>query len=274
MMWVAYGAVGVAAGFLAGLLGIGGGLVVVPALVLAFALQGVPDEVATHMAVATSLATIVVTGFSSTVAHHRRQAVQWSAVALLGVGLVLGSGAGAVTSLQLSPRVLQGIIGTFLLFMAAKMVWPGPSARVARPLGRFRLAFSGLGIGWASAILGIGGGLFAVPLLRRGGFTMVRAVGTSAACGLVLAASGATVHLLYGTIETVTPSRFGLIHGPAFVGIVATSLFAAPLGAGVAHRLPAGALRLVFALFLLVVGLRFWVLLGLSLTADRVSVGG
>jgi uncharacterized membrane protein YfcA len=264
----------VAAGFLAGLLGIGGGLVVVPALVVAFAVQGVSDEVATHMAVATSLATIVVTGFSSAVAHHRRQAVQWPAVALLGAGLVLGSGAGAVTSFQLSPRVLQGIIGTFLLFMAVKMVWPRPSERGAKPLGRFVLALSGVGIGWASAILGIGGGLFAVPLLRRGGFTMVRAVGTSAACGFVLAIGGVIVHLLYGSTEVASPSRWGLIHGPAFLGIVATSLFAAPLGARVAHRLPGRVLRLVFALFLFGVGLRFWVLLGLSLTADRVSAGG
>ncbi|ANG64809.1 hypothetical protein A8C75_21570 [Marinobacterium aestuarii] len=254
-----YLALGAAAGVTAGLFGIGGGLLIVPVLVFSFGAQGISPEILTHMAVATSLATIVVTSISSILAHHKRGAVRWELFRPLGLGILLGAFLGVKTAGQLPGEVLQMLIGSFALLVSLQMAFgakPSESPGDApKPAG---LAVAGGLIGWASALFGIGGGTLTVPYLSWRHVRMQQAVATSAACGLPIALMGAFSNVLEGWgHEALVDWSLGYVYLPAFAGIVLTSPFFARLGARWAHRLPAPVLRRIFAAFLALVGLRF-----------------
>lgn len=250
---------GAAAGVVAGLFGIGGGLLIVPVLVFSFKLQGVPVEVLTHMAVATSLATIVVTSISSIMAHHKRGAVRWALFRPLALGILVGAFLGVLTAGRLQGDVLQMLIGCFALAVAAQMAFglkpdstPGPE-----PSGGALVGAGGV-IGWASALFGIGGGTLTVPFLSWRHVPMQQAVATSSACGLPIALVGACTNIYEGWgHEGLVDWSLGYVYLPAFAGIVLTSPFFARIGARWAHSLPAPVLRRIFALLLTVVGLRF-----------------
>lgn len=256
--YLIYLAAGAAAGLLGGLLGIGGGLVVVPVLVFIFHAHGFAPEVLTHMAVGTSLATIILTSISSVRAHHERGAVEWRVFALVAPGLVLGSLFGAQIAHALPARTLQLVIGGFALLMAVQMLsgWQA-SAHRALP-GRTGLLGAGGIIGTASAIFGIGGGSLMVPFLSYHNVLMQRAVATAAACGLPIAVAGAAGFVYAGWGESGLPAQsLGYIYLPAWVGISAASVVFARPGAHYAHRLPAKTLKRIFAVLLIVVGLQF-----------------
>ena len=181
MEWITFLILGSVAGVLSGLFGIGGGLVIVPILVYMFTAQGISPEILTHLAVGTSLATIVFTSINSVIAHHKHGAVRWPAVAMLSVGIVGGSVLGGYTASFLSGEVLQRVIGVFAIIIAVQMFFQlKPKGGEERPVGRVFLGGSGIFIGWASAIFGIGGGSLTVPLLSWRGFPMKIAVATSA----------------------------------------------------------------------------------------------
>lgn len=249
---------GALAGVVAGLFGIGGGLLIVPVLIFTFELQGVPAEVLTHMAVATSLATIVITSISSVRAHHCRGAVRWELFRPLGVGILLGALLGVNTAVQLPGATLQLAIGIFVLLVAIQMALNlKPAAGDVRP-SRPELGVAGVGIGWASAIFGIGGGTLTVPYLSWRRIGMQQAVATSAACGLPIALMGAATNIGLGWGNQQLPQwSLGYVYLPAFVGIVLASSLTAPVGARLAHSLPQDRLKKIFALFLLAVSLRF-----------------
>lgn len=253
-----YLALGAFAGTLAGLFGIGGGLVIVPVLIFSFDLQGVSSDIAAHLAVGTSLATIVFTSISSIRAHHGKQAVRWDIVRAMSVGIVFGAAVGAVTVSLLSGEMLELIIGVFVTLVAFKMFFDlNPSAARTVP-GNTGLGGAGLGIGWASAIFGIGGGTLTVPFLSWCNVRMQTAVGTSAACGFPIALAGALTNIGTGWNHPALPDwSLGFIYLPAMVGIVATSVIFARVGAALAHKLDARVLKKIFAVLLLVVGLRF-----------------
>jgi len=255
---VLYLVLGALAGVVAGLFGIGGGLLIVPVLIFSFELQGISDSVLTHMAVATSLATIVITSISSVRAHHQRGAVRWELFRPLGVGILLGAVLGVTTAVQLSGPVLQLTIGVFVLLVALQMALNlKPSAGEARP-STPELGTAGVGIGWASAIFGIGGGTLTVPYLNWRRVAMQQAVATSAACGLPIALMGAATNMALGWgASELPPWSLGYVYLPAFAGIVLASSLTAPVGARLAHSLPQAKLKKVFALFLLAVSLRF-----------------
>lgn len=255
---VLYLVLGALAGVVAGLFGIGGGLLIVPVLIFSFELQGISDSVLTHMAVATSLATIVITSISSVRAHHQRGAVRWELFRPLGVGILLGAVLGVTTAVQLSGPVLQLTIGVFVLLVALQMALNlKPSAGEARP-STPELGTAGVGIGWASAIFGIGGGTLTVPYLNWRRVAMQQAVATSAACGLPIALMGAATNIALGwEASELPPWSLGYVYLPAFAGIVLASSLTAPVGARLAHSLPQAKLKKVFALFLLAVSLRF-----------------
>jgi uncharacterized membrane protein YfcA len=255
---VLYLVLGALAGVVAGLFGIGGGLLIVPVLIFSFELQGIPDAVLTHMAVATSLATIVITSISSVRAHHRRNAVRWELFRPLGVGILLGAMLGVTTAVQLPGTVLQMTIGVFVLLVALQMALNlKPSAGDARPSAP-ELGAAGVGIGWASALFGIGGGALTVPYLNWRRVEMKQAVATSAACGLPIALMGAATNIALGWgASELPPWSLGYVYLPAFAGIVLASSLTAPVGARLAHSLPQAKLKKVFALFLLAVSLRF-----------------
>jgi hypothetical protein len=257
MILLIYLALGAVAGTAAGLFGVGGGLIIVPTLIVTLQWQGVAAVVLTHLAVGTSLATIVVTSISSVQAHHRRGAVDWSIVRAMTPGIVLGSSLGAMTASYLSGPQLQLAFGGFVLVIAAQMGL-GLNASPHRDLpGRGGLFGAGSVVGWIAALFGIGGGSLTVPFLSWCNVAMRRAVACSAACGLPIAVFGSLSYMWQGYGNSALPEwSTGFVYWPAFMGIVATSSLCARLGAGLAHRLPAALLRRIFALFLLLVGIK------------------
>ncbi len=251
-------AVGAFAGLLAGLFGIGGGMVIVPVLIFSFAAQGVSEAVMTHMAVATSLATIVFTSVSSVLEHHRKGAVDWSLVAKMAVGIVIGTAIGVSLITSVPGPVLQNIIGVFALLLSAKMFFGlEPGGHGKRP-GSAGLITAGGVIGFGSSWFGIGGGTFTVPYLTWMKIPMRQAVATSAACGLPIALTGAVSNVFAGWGQPELPAwSTGFLYWPAIIGIVITSVPFARVGARLAHRLDQTKLKKAFALLLLVVGCKF-----------------
>ena len=222
-----------------------------------------------HLALGTSLATIIITSISSLMAHNKKGAVMWPVFKNLAPGLAIGCFLGAGIAGQISGLYLQLIVGVFLLWVAYKM-FMGGKKKVASTAGNNinaanselpskpkQLAAGGV-IGIASAIFGIGGGSLTVPYLTRYGVVMQKAVGTSAACGLPIAIAGALGFMIFGLQEDVNvPNTIGFVHIYAFLGISIMSFFTAKLGAKVAHILSPELLKKCFSVLLTVVGCYF-----------------
>lgn len=258
-------AIGVFAGFLAGIFGVGGGIIIVPILYVVFTQMGYASEVIMHMALGTSLATIIVTSISSLMAHHKNGAVIWSVFRNLTPGMAVGSFIGAGIAGLLSAGYLQLIIGAFLVWVSYTMffAWQARAKDAALP-SKAKQVFAGTGIGVASAIFGIGGGSLTVPYLNYCGVLMQKAVGTSAACGLPIALAGAAGFIFFGLNEQVTISNsIGFVHVHAFLGISIMSYFTAKLGAKAAHALSPAMLKKCFAVLLFFVA-SFFLLKGFS----------
>ncbi len=251
---------GAAAGVLAGLFGVGGGIIIVPVLVLSFTSHGIAPEILTHLAVGTSLATIVFTSINSTLEHHRRGAVRWPLFRWLTLGIVLGTVLGALTAAAIKGEWLQKIIGTFAVIIAIQLALD-LKPRASRDVpGKPGLTAAGGVIGWASAIFGIGGGSLTVPFLVWRSVPMQQAVATSAACGLPIAIAGALSFIWTGWDNPQLPEwSLGFVYLPGLLGIALTSMFFARIGARLAHRLPPRLLKRLFALLLFSVGLSFLV---------------
>lgn len=254
---IAYLILGLFTGIIAGLLGVGGGLIIVPVLVMLFQLQGFADVVVVHLAVGTSLATIVLTSISSVRAHHKHGAVLWPVFWQLTPGILIGALLGAFIAELMSADFLRIFFALFEFAVALQLgldIKPNP-ARVLP--GHFIMALVGTGIGSLSAIVGIGGGSLTVPFLVWCNVLMQKAVATSSACGLPIAIAGAAGFMLTGWQNEALPDNSsGFVYWPAFFGIVMTSILTAPLGARLAHRLPARALKKVFAGFIAILGVR------------------
>lgn len=259
--------IGALAGFAAGLFGVGGGTIIVPLLFIVFTQMGYDPDTIMHLALGTSLATIIVTSISSLMAHNKKGSVMWPVFKNLAPGMALGCFFGAGLAGQISGLHLQIIVGIFLLWVAYRMFFgnkkPATSATntsnasVALPSTPKQLAAGGV-IGIASAIFGIGGGSLTVPYLTRYGVVMQKAVGTSAACGLPIAVAGALGFMLFGMQQKVdVPNTIGFVHIYAFLGISVMSFFTAKLGAKVAHILSPAMLKKCFAILLTVVGCYF-----------------
>lgn len=248
---------GMFAGVAAGLLGIGGGLIIVPVLVFIFQQQQFSSEVIVHLAVGTSLATIVLTSISSVRSHHQHGAVLWPVFVRMVPAIVLGALLGAVIADWMPTRVLKWVFAIFELTVATQMILayrPNPQRKLPNWPG---LSLAGTLIGAVSAIVGIGGGTMTVPFLVWCNVAMRKAVATAAACGLPIALAGAAGFILNGWDEPALPPwSSGYVYWPAFLGIVATSVLFAPLGARLAHRLPARQLKRIFALLLYALGIR------------------
>lgn len=258
MEFLLYLLLGAAAGVLAGLFGVGGGIIIVPVLVFSFTAQGVDPEVLTHLAVGTSLATIVFTSINSVLEHQRKGAVLWPVFAWMTLGILLGAGLGSLTATAINGPLLQKIIGVFAIVIAIQMgLELKPKASSAVP-GKFGLTAAGGVIGWASAIFGIGGGSLTVPFLTWRSVPMQQAVATSSACGLPIAAASALSFMALGWHEPGLPSwSVGFVYLPAMAGIALTSMFFARFGARLAHKLSPRLLKRLFALLLLCVGSSF-----------------
>ncbi|MCU4677217.1 sulfite exporter TauE/SafE family protein [Catenovulum sp. 2E275] len=230
-------ATGMIAGVLAGFLGIGGGLVVVPLLTIALPIAGFAPEKVMVVAIGTSLATIVFTAISSTNSHRKRHNVVWPAVFSLFPGLMFGAMLGATLGSQMSNEFLAIFFGCFCALFGVYTVW---GKRYLRPVADYAqsrgwLSLIGLFTGLVSSLVGIGGGTMLGPALIWLGLEARRAVGTSATCGLLIAVFGSLSYLISGANETELPKyTVGYIYLPALFGIIATSVLFAPLGAKMA----------------------------------------
>lgn len=258
MEFALYLVLGAIAGILAGLFGVGGGIIIVPVLVFSFTAQGFSPEVLTHLAVGTSLATIVFTSINSIREHNRRGAVQWNLFIWLAPGILAGAAVGGVTAALIQGPILQKIIGVFAICVALQLAL-NLTPKNPRPLPkRPELVAAGGSIGWASAIFGIGGGSVTVPFLVWRSVSIQQAVATSAACGFPIAFAGAVVFMSTGWHESQLPEwSLGFVYLPAVLGIALTSMFFARFGARLAHRLPPLLLKRLFALLLTAVGISF-----------------
>ena len=258
MEFALYLLLGAAAGVLAGLFGVGGGLIIVPVLVFSFSSQGFAPEILTHLAVGTSLATIAFTSINSIREHHSRGAVQWDLVRWLTPGILAGAAIGGVTAALINGPILQKIIGVFAICIAIQLALNLTPKTVRPSPKRPELIAAGGVIGWASAIFGIGGGSLTVPFLIWRSVVAQKAVATSAACGFPIAVAGALVFMVTGWNNQHLPEwSFGFIYLPAVFGIALTSVFFARFGAKLAHRLSPLLLKRLFALLLTIVGLNF-----------------
>ncbi|WP_239373508.1 sulfite exporter TauE/SafE family protein [Snodgrassella gandavensis] len=261
MELLTYLLIGAVAGFAAGLFGVGGGLIVVPVLYIVFMHAGYGEAVSMHLALGTSLATIMVTSISSMLAHNKNHAVLWLVLGRLTPGLTLGSFGGAAIADALSGQKLQLVIGIFTLVVGINMFRSAQikiSVQHRQSINPNWHWFAGAVIGIASALFGIGGGSLTVPYLNRSGLSMQQAVGTSAACGLPIAVAGALGFMFFGVHEQIHIAHtIGYVHIYAFIGISIMSFITARQGAKVAHRLSPAILKKCFACLLLFMSVYF-----------------
>ncbi len=252
-MFLALGAV---AGVLAGLLGVGGGLVLVAALAWLLPTLGVPADAAMHAALASSLASIVLTAAASARAHAKRGSVLWPTVAWMVPGLLLGGWLGSAVAVRIDGDVLRWIVAGYCLLAAAQLLRGAGRGRGVgidpTPRG-WPMTTAGTGIGAVSAVVGIGGGSMTVPLLVWRGVAPVRAVGTSSACGVAIGIASAAGYALHAPPGALPEHAIGYVYLPAAIGVAMASVLAAPWGTRLAHRLSGDALRRVFAAFLVAV---------------------
>ncbi len=250
--WLAYPLLGAVVGIFAGLLGVGGGAIMVPILTSLYTAQGFPAENVVHLALGTSMASIVLTSVSSSRAHHARGAVEWGVVRTMGPGVIIGIFLASFIAAALPSRPLAIFFACFIAYVCAQMlldIKPKASRQLPGPWG---LAAAGAVIGAVSALVAIGGGSLTVPFLTWCNVPAHRAIGTSAALGLPIALAGAIGYVVMGWGHPgLPPYSLGYVYLPAVIGVSAVSYFTAPLGAALAHRLPVRTLKRIFALVLL-----------------------
>lgn len=245
------------AGAVAGLLGVGGGIVTVPILEYALRFAGVPPESTMHVAVATSLATIIPTAISSSRAHHRRGAIDWLLVKRWGAPVLLGALAGSLMAARAPTEVLSAIFGGVALLIAAKMLLPLDHVRLAnQPPGGIASVLTSVTIGGVSATMGIGGGTLAVPTLTLCSVPIHRAVGTAAFIGLLIGIPGTVGYLLAPANAALPWGTIGLVSLVGLAILAPGSMLMAPVGARLAHALSKRALSIAFGVFLLAVAAR------------------
>jgi len=255
-----YLGLGAVVGILAGLLGVGGGLVIVPMVVFTLTWQGAPSEYLMHLALGTSLGSIIFTSVSSAWAHHQRGAVHWDVVRRIVLGILTGTFLGSCLASRMSTNLLKGVFVAFLYYMAFQMLAdmkPKPTRGLPGPLGMFGV---GNGIGAVSSLVGIGGGTLSVPFMVWCNLTVHEAIGTSAAIGFPIAIAGTIGYIVNGlNVSGLPPYCLGYVYLPALAGIVAASVLTAPLGVRLAHSLPVAKLKRVFALLLFIMGTKMLV---------------
>lgn len=242
---------GAVAGFAAGLLGIGGGMILVPFITFILRQRDCPPQLVVHMAIATSLATIMFTSVSSVRAHHKHGAVSWHIVKLLAPGILIGSWIGPWIGKQMNSMMLALLFGLFVSFSATQMLM-GKKPAGARQLPDAPGMFAAGGvIGVLAGLVGAGGGFVSVPFMAWCNVKIHNAVATSAALGFPIAFAGTLSNIYFGNAVPGVPAfSLGFVYLPALMVISFASVITAPLGAKAAHKLPVQTLKKIFALVL------------------------
>lgn len=255
--WAAYISLGLFAGFVAGLLGVGGGLIIVPVLSFVFAAHHFPEAYLLHLALGTSLASIVFTSISSFRAHHAHGAVNWKIWREVTPGIITGTLLGSVLAAHLSTHFLKVFFVVFLFYVGTQMILdikPKASRDLPGLPGMFG---AGNVIGAVSSLVGIGGGTLSVPFMTWCNVKLHQAIGTSAAIGFPIAVAGAAGYVANGLrVDGLPEYSYGFVYLPALAAIAVASVLTAPLGAKLAHRLPVKKLKKIFAILLYTLGVR------------------
>ena len=264
-VWLlSYVALGLASGFIAGLFGVGGGLTIVPILLLLFQAQGFPVDQVMHLALGTAMATIVVTSISSMRAHHQHSAVRWDIFKGLAPGLVVGTLIGSLFASRVPTDPLAVAFTVIVYWASLQMLLdfkPKPTRQLPGTAGL--LGVGGL-IGGVSSLVAAGGGFLSVPFMVLCNISIRQAVGTSAALGFPIAAAGVVGYIVGGwNVADLPGPHLGFIYLPAFAGVVLATIFMAPVGARVANRLPVKQLKRAFGLMLALLATKMlWTLIG------------
>ena len=258
MLVIAMATTGAVGGLIAGLLGVGGGIVIVPVLEIVLGIAGVDPSIRMHLAVGTSLATIIPTSISSARAHYRRGAIAMDLVRYWSPFIVAGAVIGAILAGQAKSEVLYGVFGVVAMVVAVKMLLPLDDKVIAADVPRGPAGpLVPAGIGLVSAMMGIGGGSMSVPVMTLCGRSIHKAVGTSSLFGAFIAIPGTLGFIYTGWGEPLLPyGSLGFVNLVGFLLIIPTTIAFAPLGARIAHALPRRTLGVMFGMFLLVVALR------------------
>jgi uncharacterized protein len=255
--WLSYALTGFGAGFLAGLLGVGGGAIIVPALIVLFSAQGFPADYILHMTLGTSFAVIIFASISSTYAHYLREGVIWPVFWRIMGGILLGTFLGSCAAARLSSDFLKIFFSIFIFIVAVQMFLDIKPKATRKLPGALVVFIVGCLIGGVSSWVGGGGGAMSVPFLIWCNIPVRKAVGTSAAIGFPIALSGTAGYLISGLeIGVLPPLSLGFIYLPAMLFISIVSIIGAPIGVRLAHRLPTDKLKKVFAVFLSLVALK------------------
>lgn len=259
--WLAYLLLGTVVGFFAGLLGIGGGLIMVPVLTFIFEAQQFPPDRLLHLALGTTMATIVFTSASSLRAHHGHQAVNWQVVKYITPGIIVGTLGGATLINALPSRILSVIFVVFIYFAATQMLFklnPKPSRELP---GKRGMLGAGAAIGAISSFVAIGGGLLTVPFLSWCNVRMQHAIGTAAAVGFPIALAGTLGYIINGLtqIQALPDHSLGYVYLPALGWVVLASTLTAPFGARLTHIVQTATLRKIFVVLLYMLGTRMLV---------------
>jgi len=249
--------IGILVGFLSGLLGIGGGLIIVPALAYLLPLLNIPADIVMPLALGTSLCSIVITSSSATFAHHKNRNIPWALTKKFMVAISLGSLLGALIADLMSANVLKNIFAVAVSTLATYMLLSVRIKKVRelpKDISIFIIAFS---CGIIASLMGISGAAILIPILTFFGVTVRNAIGVSTTCGSLVATFGTVGYIISGLDATNLPEwSLGYVYLPALLAIVVTSSIFAPLGVRYANKLPVNTLKRIFALFLILVAVK------------------
>lgn len=251
---------GILIGFFSGLLGIGGGIITIPLLVFLLPYQSVPKEMAMHVAISTSLAIVLVTSTAAVYTHYRKKMILKNIFKKMAVGSILGSLIGLLLAVHIEGIFLQRFFGIFLLLLAVQLIFKKEIRTESQTNEPAIFFFTPVIFGSLSTLLGIGGGVLMVPYLNWKGIPLRNSIATASACIFPIALVASIGYMLATPNDHATiPFATGYIYWPAFLGIALTALFFSPLGARASHLLNPTWLRIIFSLFLVIVGIRMLV---------------
>ena len=249
-----FSALGVIAGLLAGMFGIGGGLIIVPVLIGTFTSLGFDNEIIVHLSIGTAISCIIFTGLSSANAHKNKNSIDFEQFKPVGFGITFGAMAGALFAIQIKGLFLKFFIASFVLIVGFQLLFDIKITSKQITPTRPKSIFAGSIIGFLSSILGIGGGTFSVPYFKALGLSLTSAIGTSAACGVPIAIFGTLGYMIAGINKDFLPMMsFGYVYLPAVIGVSITSIFSAKYGADIAHYLSQKVLRNLMATWFFIV---------------------
>ena len=251
-----YFLLGTFSGVLAGLFGIGGGIIIIPTFFFIFSYLGFANAILSHMVLGSSLGVIIFSSIASTISHNAKEAINWKLIQVVAPSIIIGSALGGITASLIESNTLQGLVALFLVVASIQLIFEFPPPPQNPQTNLLGPVVAGGGIGWLSGVFGIGGGIFSVPYFYLRGLKMMNAIGTSAACGIPIAISGSVSYMIVGiNIQNLPDYSIGYVYLPATIIVGITSSLTARFGVNIAHRMKQKKLRIAFAFLVMIMAL-------------------